>query len=82
VTAASQFKEKGARGSKNVSSFLMLCNLIIPISHPMQRKLTFPFFLSSKNLTKDAVLTSQNIHPDSIPTNASATPPVKLASEV
>ncbi|KAM0909951.1 hypothetical protein ACQ4PT_014477 [Festuca glaucescens] len=35
---------------------------------------------TSKNLTKDAVLTSQNIDPDSIPRNAS--PPVKLASEV
>ncbi|KAM0824662.1 hypothetical protein ACQ4PT_070045 [Festuca glaucescens] len=35
---------------------------------------------TSKNLTKDAVLTGQNIDPDSIPRNAS--PPVKLASEV
>lgn len=37
---------------------------------------------TSKNLTEDAVLTSQNIDPDSIPRNASAMPPVKLASEV
>nr|XP_051207465.1 uncharacterized protein LOC127323348 isoform X1 [Lolium perenne] len=37
---------------------------------------------TSKNLTEDAVLTGQNIDPDSIPRNASATPPVKLASEV